>query len=219
MITTALDAQENERNLIGQELHDNVNQLLVATKLSLSMIKKDSLKSEDLVNSCMDTIQLAIDENRKIAHTLVTPDFEAEILAAQIADLSENMLKTSGLDINIDVNHLSEDLLKEEEKLTIYRIAQEQCSNIVKYARARLVNISLSTSDDCFKMIIADDGIGMETNKQTKGIGLKNIKGRLSIFNGTVNIKTAPGKGFALEITMPLKRNVVSSLQNRPTVK
>lgn len=49
----------------------------------------------------------------------------------------------------------------------------------------------------------------METNKQTKGIALKNIKGRLSIFNGTANIKTAHGKGFALEITMPLKKDGV----------
>lgn len=58
-------------------------------------------------------------------------------------------------------------------------------------------------------MIITDDGSGMETNKQTKGIALKNIKGRLSIFNGTANIKTAHGKGFALEITMPLKKDGV----------
>ena len=55
-------------------------------------------------------------------------------------------------------------------------------------------------------MIISDDGIGMEENKKTTGIGLKNIKGRLSIFNGTTSIKTKPGKGFTLEITIPLKR-------------
>ena len=167
----------------------------------------------------MNSIQQAIAENRKIAHALVAPDFETKVLADQIADLSENMLKASGIDTIIDTNYFREDLLEEDQKLAAYRIAQEQCANIVKHAKAHLVNITLSTSDDCFKMIIADDGIGMESNKPTKGIGLKNIKGRLSIFNGTVAIKTAPGEGFLLEITMPLKRKIISSLQSQTTAK
>ena len=214
MITTALNAQENERTLIGQELHDNVNQILVGTKLFLAMVKEDPAKNKDIIITCMNSIQQAISENRKIAHALVAPDFETKILAEQIADLSENMLKTAGIDNTIDTNYFHEDLLGEDQKLAAYRIAQEQCANIVKYARATIVSITLSTNDDCFKMIIADDGVGMEANKQTKGIGLKNIKGRLSIFNGTVSIKTAPGEGFLLEITMPLKKSPVPSLQN-----
>ena len=183
------------------------------------MIKDDPVKNKDVINTCMNFIQLAIAENRKIAHALVAPDFETKILAEQIADLSENMLKTSGIDSFIDINDLREELLEEDQKLAAYRIAQEQCANIVKYANARLVTITLSTRDDCFRMIIADDGIGMEANKQTNGIGLKNIKGRLSIFNGSVIIKTAPGNGFQLEITMPLKRSSVPGLQSQPAVK
>jgi signal transduction histidine kinase len=210
IITTTLDAQEKERNLIGQELHDNVNQLLVGTKMFLSMIKQDPDKNHMLIESSKETIQQAIDENRKIAHALVAPDFETKVIADQIAELADIMLKTSGVDVNINTAHLAENLLEEDQKLAIYRIAQEQCANIVKYAQARLVNISLSTFDDFFKMIIADDGVGMDTSKQAKGIGLKNIKGRLSIFSGTVNIKTAPGEGFALEVTMPLKQNRIS---------
>jgi signal transduction histidine kinase len=217
MITTTLDAQEKERNLIGQELHDNVNQILVGTKLFLSMIKQDPVKNKLLINSCMETIQQAIDENRKIAHALVAPDFETKILTEQIADLTDNMLKTSGIDVDINTSYLVESQLEEDQKLAIYRIAQEQCANIIKYAKAQLVDISLSTYDECFKMIIADDGIGMEANKPTKGIGLKNIKGRLSIFNGTVTIKSAPGKGFALEITMPLKKANISDLRSPKT--
>lgn len=203
---TALEAQEKERSAIGQELHDNVNQILVGTKLFLSMVKEAPAKNANLVSVCMDTIQNAIDENRKIAHALVAPDFETKNLEDQITDLAETMFKTSGIDVTIDTIHLDEDILEEQQKLAIYRIVQEQCTNIVKYAKARLVNISLNTSGNFFKMIISDDGIGMEENKKTTGIGLKNIKGRLTIFNGTTSIKTKPGKGFTLEITIPLKR-------------
>lgn len=208
LTATALHAQEKERNLIGQELHDNVNQILVGTKLFLSMIKEDPLKNQVLISTCMDSIQQAIAENRKLAHALVTPDFEIKILAEQITDLSEKMLQTAGIGVSIDIVHLHENRLEEQQKLAAYRIAQEQCSNIVKYSKARLVTISLSTVDNLFRMTIADDGIGMETTQKTKGIGLNNIKGRLSIFNGTVDIKTTPGKGFALGITMPLKEGV-----------
>lgn len=204
---TALEAQEKERSIIGQELHDNVNQILVGTKLYLSMVREAPVKNANLVSLCMDTIQNAIDENRKIAHALVAPDFETKNLEDQITYLAGTMFKTSGIDVTIDTIHLDEDILEEEQKLTIYRIVQEQCTNIVKYAKATIVNISLNTSDDFFKMIVSDDGIGMEKNKKTEGIGLKNIKGRLSIFNGTANIKTAPGKGFILEITIPLKKD------------
>lgn len=206
IIATTLEAQEKERDLIGQELHDNVNQILVGTKLFLSTVKDESEKNQAVIISCMEHIQHAIDENRKIAHALVTPDFETKFLAEQIVDVSENMLKVAGLDVTIDTTLLNETLLEEQQKLVAYRIVQEQCTNIIKYAKARSANISLSTSNDLFKMIIADDGAGMEAGKKTIGIGLKNIKGRLSIFNGIANIQTAPGKGFTLEITMPLKK-------------
>lgn len=204
IIATALKAQEKERNAIGQELHDNVNQILVGTKMILSMAKNYPDRIDEIINSSIKNLQEAIEENRKIAHELVTPDFNATSLVDQISGLTEIMLKTSGLDTFIDTSRLQEDLLDEDQKLTIYRIAQEQCTNIIKYAKARLVNISLATNDNFFKMIIADDGKGMETGKKIKGIGLSNIKGRLSIFNGTADVSTAPDKGFALEVIIPL---------------
>jgi two-component system, NarL family, sensor histidine kinase UhpB len=206
IISTALEAQEKERNAIGQELHDNVNQILVGTKLMLSMVKNTSAEAPEILNTSINNLQIAIQENRKIAHELVTPDFETISLVDQVANLTDIMLKTSDIDVYINTTHFTEELLDGQQKLAVYRIAQEQCTNIVKYAKARLVNISLSTTDDLFKMIITDDGVGMETDKKTDGIGVRNIKGRLSIFNGAVNINSAPGKGFTLEITIPFKK-------------
>lgn len=53
-------------------------------------------------------------------------------------------------------------------------------------------------------MTIADDGEGMDTQKKTEGIGLRNIKSRMSVYNGIVEIQTSPGEGFALIIAIPL---------------
>jgi PAS domain S-box-containing protein len=203
---TAIDAQEKERHAIGIELHDNVSQILVGTKLLLSMVVTDPKKNQHLVSSCIDHIQSAVNENRKLSHVLVAPDFKAKILVDQVFDLTEYMLTIAGVDVYIDTARFHDELLNDQQKLAVYRIMQEQCTNIVKYAKAGLVNISLSTGDGLFKMIITDDGIGMERGKKTKGIGLRNIYGRLSIFNGTASITTAPGKGFALKIRIPLEK-------------
>jgi len=200
---TALEAQEKERNEIGRELHDNVNQILVGTKLILSMVKNKPKEAAALVESSINNLQNAIIENRKIAHELVAPDFESTSLVDQISNLTDSMLKAASVNVRIDID-MQEKLLNDRQKLAIYRIAQEQCTNIIKYAKATEVDIFLNIKDNVFKMVISDNGHGMETDKKTKGIGLRNIKGRLSIFNGNATINSKPGKGFTLIIEIPL---------------
>jgi signal transduction histidine kinase len=190
----ALEAQEKERNMIGQELHDNVNQILAGTKLLLSTLLEQPGHTRELLTECMSYLQDAIEENRKIAHILVTPDFEANSLADQIFNLTNKMLVPGKIKVDIDTFSLDEKLLDNHQKLALYRIAQEQCSNIIKYAMAHTVNISLSTIENLFTLTITDDGTGMRTDNKTRGIGLKNIKGRINIYNGIVTVKTAPGK-------------------------
>jgi signal transduction histidine kinase len=198
-----LQAQENERNTIAQELHDNVNQILAGTNLFLSMIKKHPEKSVDYIETSIHNIQTAIEENRKMAHALAVPDFEQLSLTEQLNNLTDTMLKRSGIEVHMRLQDFNEDYLRDEQKLAIYRILQEQCTNIVKYAKAKLVILVLSLSKGIFKMTITDNGRGTELNKVSNGIGLRNIKSRAGILNGETNIITSPGKGFTLEIKMP----------------
>lgn len=202
---TAHDAQEKERKAIGIELHDNVNQILVGTKLLLSLARSVPEQAQEMLALSLENLQNAIDENRKIAHELVAPDFEEKTLIGQVIGLADNMLKKQGIDVRIDDTAFSEELLNERHKLAIYRIAQEQCTNIVKYARATVVNIILVTTPKYFRMSVEDNGVGMEPGKKADGIGISNIKGRLSIFNGAARITSAPGAGFMLEVTIPFE--------------
>ncbi len=199
-----LKGQEKERNAIGIELHDNVNQILVGTKVLLSVVRDFPEKTSELIPSCIDNLSLAVQENRKIAHELVTPNLSDENLLKQITRLADTMLKNAGIQTYINSESLNEQLLSDEMKLALYRVAQEQCTNIIKYAEAEQVIISLATKKDNFFMRIADDGHGTDPQKVTHGIGLKNISSRLGVFSGTISIDTAPGQGFALEIEIPL---------------
>lgn len=202
--STALAAQEKERNTIGLELHDNVNQILAAAKLVLSFAMDDPCSSAEYIYSALDNVQNAINETRRIAHELVAPDFKEIDLASMIEILSVAMIKQGGMDVDIDADCLSEDLLNSDLKLSVYRIAQEQFTNIVKHSQAQLVNIVLATGDGYLRMIIGDDGIGIAKGETPRGIGLRNIRGRVTTLNGEVKVISAHGLGFTLEIKIPL---------------
>jgi two-component system, NarL family, sensor histidine kinase UhpB len=88
-------------------------------------------------------------------------------------------------------------------KLTCYRIVQVQLSNIVRHAKAKKATIRLR-KDANLELIITDDGIGFQPGKNTSGIGLRNIRNRVGIYNGEFDVSSAPGKGCVLTVTIPL---------------
>jgi len=199
-----LAGQEQEKRAIAQELHDNVNQILVSTNLFLSLALKQPERYIERVKYSMENIQLAIGENRKLSHQLVAPDFKSMDLRSVLERLTDTMLRMAGIEVEIEDSTFNGKSLGDEQKLAIYRIAQEQCSNILKYAEAKKVKISLKEKSNIFSLDISDDGKGMEPQKKTNGIGLKNIKGRLDVINGELRIKSAEGKGFELEVKIPI---------------
>lgn len=205
MTAVTLAAQEKERNAIGRELHDNVNQILVGTSMMLSLLEKDNANYSDIVRMCMENIRNAIEENRTIAHELVAPDLQKENLLTQVNKLCSGMLQMGGITVEIDHSEYRDELLSQEQKLALYRIIQEQCTNITRYAKADAVRFFFSTADNqTLSMTISDNGVGMQEGAQPAGIGLQNINSRISVLGGTVAIKTAPGKGFTLHIRFPL---------------
>lgn len=201
-----LEAQEKERHAIGMELHDNVNQLLASTKLVLSMVKEGNDETRELVASSMAYLQNAIDENRKISHKLVTPSFNRQSLTDQVKAITNCMFRTVGIKVHMDLSELQEELMDDQEKLAIYRIVQEQCTNISKHSLATEVNIAMKTKKSVFVMAIADNGKGMEKDKEIHGVGIENINSRLSLLNGVSYIYSQPGKGFTLQAEIPIKR-------------
>lgn len=200
---TALDAQEKERNFIGQELHDNINQILVGTKMMMQLTMSNVEKNKHLLEKCVDSLNEVIQENRKLAHEMVTPNIEHETLHSLLQTLTTDMFLSEQAKVNVLVNPKVDQQLNSKQKLALYRIAQEQCSNILKYAEASEVNLVVEEKNKGVEMSIQDNGKGMEIDKKPNGIGLRNINSRLSIFNGSSQIISAPGKGFILNVYIP----------------
>lgn len=206
MIAAALEAQEKERNAIAIELHDNVNQILVGTKIVLSMLRDNPQDPAAILKNSLDNIELAINENRRIAHELVTPDMKRESLINQLVSLCDNMLRQAGITPSIQHETYREELLSEQQQLAVYRIAQEQCTNIIKHAGATSVTFTLRMEDRDFVFSISDNGKGADPRRTNTGIGLQSIRNRISVFGGSVSIHTNPGQGFELEINMLAER-------------
>ncbi|TWI85323.1 PAS domain S-box-containing protein [Lacibacter cauensis] len=201
---TALDAQEKERNFIGQELHDNINQILVGTKMMLQLTTSNVEKNKHLLDKCVESLDEVIKENRKLAHEMVTPNIEQESLHNLLQTLTTDMFVSVQTAVNVFVHAGIDQQLTNKQKLALYRIAQEQCANILKYAEASEVHLVVEEKNQGIEMSIRDNGKGMETDKKPNGIGLRNINSRLSIYSGTSKIISAPGEGFTLFVYIPL---------------
>jgi two-component system sensor histidine kinase UhpB len=201
-----IDAQEKERMVIGRELHDNVNQLLATAKIMIDTAKNQPDMHDICLTKSQEAIMDAINELRNLAHSMIPPPFDHNEFENIVRDLAYKVNLTGKADVRLLLPTKSELFLVDNNiKLAFYRIIQEQISNILKHAQANVVCIGIDKGDAELVLTIEDDGIGFDANVRTKGIGLKNIENRCTLLNGNMQLRTSPGKGCALRISIPLQ--------------
>ena len=156
---------------------------------------------KDLLERCMENDVLAIEEVRKLSRALILPSNLRELgLLPSLKILIRDIQAVTALNIDLSTNGFNEELLNEEQKTALYRIVQEQMNNILKHAHASKVNIHLSSSEERVELSLSDDGKGFDTSVKRSGVGLYNISNRVELFNGSVIIDSAPGKGCRLSV-------------------
>jgi signal transduction histidine kinase len=202
IIRAVLQAQEVQRNKIGQELHDNINQILTTVKLYLGLLKKGQTYRQDLVEKSMEFLNMVMLEIRSLSMQQVTPQktFDLKELIEELTkDLNENTHAGTKFHCSVAA-HLAID---EDLKLNIYRIVQEQITNILKYAAASQATILINENKGTVYVSVIDNGKGFDPAIKRKGIGISNIINRIESYNGEVMIESSPGKGRKLEISIP----------------
>ncbi len=193
-----IEAQEKNREWIGRELHDNVNQLLVASNMYLKNIKHKTSHTDEYVTKSIEIINEAIGEIRKLSWSLVPPTLDDIGLKDSIENLLHYLpMENKSVECFIDIN---ESLLPEGVKINIYRIIQEQVNNIIKHSHATNVKINMKQFDHTIALEISDNGIGFDTRHKAGGIGLNNIIRRTEVYDGKVAITSSPGKGCTVAI-------------------
>jgi PAS domain S-box-containing protein len=197
-----IKAQETERTKIGQELHDNVNQILATSRIYMNTALAARLTGkEELIHEAIGLIDSAIEELRLLARNEITPQGKQglpELIQPLVDNLNERSAIRARFDYRVDTPSIDADL-----KLNIYRIIQEQITNIIKHAQASSVYILLDSDDGFINVGVEDDGKGFELSDNRKGIGITNMINRIESFNGDFSLDSSPGKGCRLSVRFP----------------
>jgi len=203
-ITAAvIKAQENERSQLGQELHDNVNQVLTTVKLYNEMLASDMGCKDEILEKSSQYLQLCIDEIRSISKRLSAPTLGQISLTDSIQELIDSINITNKVQIQFRYEGFEMAAVSQDVHLTIYRIIQEQLNNIIKHSQAQHVFIEISNTVQHLSLIIRDDGNGFDLEAKRRGIGITNMITRAENMNGKLQLHSSRGKGCVLTVTLP----------------
>lgn len=205
---TTILAQESERKFLGRELHDNINQILAGSKIYLQIAanSSDEDKRTEFLNKGFEQINEAVSEIRHLSKSLVAPTLGDIGLVHSLRELADEINIEKKVQIKVVDEEIDDENMEDAFALMFYRIAQEQLNNIRKYSNASEAVITLKADKDCYKFSIADNGVGFDAAKRSKGLGLLNIKSRVDFYEGEMNIITSPGKGCNINISIPKMR-------------
>jgi PAS domain S-box-containing protein len=204
--TTAavLAAQEKERAFVGQELHDNVNQILTTVKLYTELIRDGIGNTSEMANKSIQLLQDSINEIRSLSKRLSAPSQQNIKFKDSIQELTESVSATDKISISLDIAKIELLEINQELQLAIYRILQEHLTNILKHAEAEIVQIVFDHRDGNLVLKVTDNGKGFDLKRKRNGIGITNMITRAENLNGALSINSAPGLGCVLIVQLPL---------------
>ncbi len=199
-----LEIQEQTLKNVGQELHDNVGQLLSYASMQLNLVSTavaDEVKGK--IDDTKDVIKETIQEVRALSKSLnadIISNFGLKESVQNEVDRL-NKLKKINAKLVIEGDHFT--LKDTKDEIILFRIIQEFFSNTMKYSEAKNLNVKLKYKPNDLLIIIQDDGKGFDENSIKKGSGLINMKSRAQLINTDFELTAKPNDGVQLKLSYP----------------
>ena len=208
-----LRAQEEERQRISRELHDETGQALMVIRLYLGMLEQavPQRVPRTKIHETVEVVDRTIEGIRRIIGRLSPLVLQELGLVAAIRKEAKDLFKNTGVKVRVNVSD-SVRRLHLETETALYRIVQEALHNVAKHAQAHSVSIQLLRENDMVRLSVEDDGVGMSmksSNSRGHSFGLAGIKERVKSMNGAVRVQSAKGKGMRLEVSVPFLQPAV----------
>jgi signal transduction histidine kinase len=211
ILSTRMEIQETVQRDISMEIHDNVGQTLLLTNVNLTILISQMVQDPSalqLVQESRELLQKSMEDLTYLSRSM-NPDRIVEIgvfnaIVYELENLKRKNIVNSTLEIDESITIKLD--LKPEIQLLLFRIYQEAIKNMLKYSGASEVDFKLIRTDNGVEMSIRDNGKGFDQSQEglRHGIGLSNMKKRVSIFNGSFLIQSEPGMGTLVQVFIPV---------------
>jgi PAS domain S-box-containing protein len=201
--------REQERKHIAREIHDELGQELTVLKMDVGSLVKKLPLTDDIMRERLASFSALIDNIaqsvRRIASELRPSLLDDLGLSAAIAWHLEEFEKHSGIKAHF-TEPKEEWILPDPVKINLFRIVQEATTNIGRHSKATEVRVNLERNDHSIALQVFDNGVGFHTETVYKGntLGILGMRERASIVGGKLEIKTTPGNGTGIFVSVPL---------------
>lgn len=207
-----IQGQENERTRISRELHDGLGQLFTAIKLNLQSLRSDldldnNEGLRERVQVLEENVAVAFGEVKNISRDLMPDVLRQFGLKPAVQDLLITLDATKGVKISVEFVDLEHRFSAEIEK-ALFRMCQELVNNAIRHGKPSHIFVQLINHGKSIVLMVEDDGCGFDTDKMFKGFGLRNIKSRVEVFEGSVDIDSAPNRGTVTTVEIPLTYSI-----------
>ena len=205
-----IQIQDRDRQLTAYDLHDGIVQLMTAALLHLGAAepigaRPNEAKRAEQLETATDLLRQAIDEARRLIGGLRPPALdELGVVGALTTFLDDHFAQS---DVAAEFRH---DVGSERPaplvESTIFRIAQEALTNVVRHAQAKHVRIDLRREEEHFELSIRDDGLGFApADRDRRRFGLRGMEERTRLLGGDFRVVTEPGRGTQIIVRLPIE--------------
>jgi len=203
--------REEEKSRLSRDIHDELGGILVGAKMDVAWVA-DRLRGRDpeaaeKLRRALAMLDEGVEMKRRIIEELRPTLLDNLGLAAAIDWQVRQVCDRAGLQCTLNLEEADIDL-PPEIAIALYRIVQEALTNVVKYAKARHVDVDLVQDAEGLSLVLQDDGIGLPTGADTNALshGISGMRQRVRALGGEFNIRGKPRAGTTLEVNIPVKR-------------
>jgi signal transduction histidine kinase len=213
LLNASIKLQEEERQRLAADLHDDAGPLLATARLYLNenLVNQDKATQLQSIFQARQIIDDTIQLVRNISHSLMPPTLKNFGLESAVNDLFQKISGSGTMNASSRF-HEYKDRLKPEKELIVFRIVQELVNNILKHSNSSFIHLTQNVHGDKFYLRIHHDGRGLvqadfdKLNKSNVGLGLKNISSRLRVVQGNIYFEKDISQTY-YKVTIELPRD------------
>jgi signal transduction histidine kinase len=201
-----LDGETHERARLARDLHDGLGSMLTGAKLNLLEMKKGAIMEYSDVE-CFDRalglLDQSVREMRRVAHHLMPDALSRFGLKPAVDEFCRSFSSNVVFDYFGDETRLDPNL-----EVVIYRSIHELVNNALKYSGASQIMVQIMQETDHIAFTVQDDGCGFDPSVKTQGMGLQNIRTRITSFGGYIQIDSHAGEGTEINVELRIENEL-----------